>query len=111
MNPGRELDALIARRAFGMTYEFLHGDYLKQDPEDAVAYDVCPHYSTSILAAWEIVQKLLDMGKPIRLHANLSGVWSAWCWPETSGEVYADTAPHAICLIALRHFPENKELL
>ena len=56
LQPSREVDAQVGQQLFGITYTFLHGDYLVQDPEDSVAYDSCPNYSTDIAAAFQIRQ-------------------------------------------------------
>ncbi|MGH7452600.1 MAG: hypothetical protein ACRENG_14735, partial [bacterium] len=61
LKAGRELDALIGRELFGTNYEFVYDDYLIPDPEDPIAYDVCPHYSTDIAAAWQVIEKLFTL--------------------------------------------------
>jgi hypothetical protein len=38
------------------------------DPEDPIAYDVCPHYSTDIAAAWQVVEKLLALVENQDIH-------------------------------------------
>jgi hypothetical protein len=50
----RALDASVAEQLFGVSYTFIHGDYCVQDPEDAIAYLVCPHYSSDIAAAFTL---------------------------------------------------------
>lgn len=109
MKPGRELDALIAEKVFGAVrtqekfqgYVPIPGDpvyysevykyptgvnYLIDDPKNRHGMmGGVPHYSTDISAAWEVVEKL---NKQYSFHLNTKGS--------------ADTAPHAICLAALK---------
>lgn len=99
MKPGRELDALVAVRVMGWEI-----------------YQQVPEYSTSIEAAWDIVEHMKKnhthgvfsitgpsddhnkwfciFEKKWRGH-NLEAA-SHYDWPS------ADTAPHAICLAALK---------
>jgi len=116
LKPGRELDALIAERVMG--YKRAHMD----DPEINFAGDIwlnpngtkylhtaaLPEYSTSIEAAWEVVEKLHELGFFFDLHWDLNtSVWT------TSFKKSSDIsepnfyskereAPHAICKAALK---------
>lgn len=70
-----------------------------------------PHYSTSIAAAWQVVEKLARDGKHLALQAPGSTdmnecyrtfpKWTADFAYCGSTEAQADTAPLAICLAAL----------
>lgn len=125
MNPGRELDALVAEKVMGKFVisdpkQYLEvmvsegGDYFggkwvstvlchnetfdKHLPGHAVA--IVKQYSTNISAAWEVVEKL--PGFSLR---KLDGAY--WCtfansWDDELIDVIEKTAPHAICLAALR---------
>lgn len=73
--------------------------------------EVAP-YSTSIAAAWEVVEKLRDNGLHVCISSDaVDEEWEVEVWrPEEDNEYgqvmvgtpgYADTAPHAICLAAL----------
>ncbi len=104
MKPGRELDRFIAKNVMG-------------DPNptnsyycDGPSYFDPPAYSTSIEAAWEVVEKVWGE-KWFRLDRTQS-MNDDWRW--TAGEVeyfmgdnvirntvYSASAPHAICLAAL----------
>ncbi len=108
---GRELDALIGEKIFGVRYEFMHNDYMIPDPEDPVAYDVCPHYSTDIAAAWQVLEKLLTMTENRDIHLEhlgndeTEGYWGvSTCYQlgEWQDWMRAETAPLAICLAALQ---------
>ncbi len=106
LKPGRELDALIGEKLFGVRYEFVHDDYMIPDPEDPIAYDVCPHYSTDITAAWQVLEKLMSMTKQQDIHLeHLEGEWGVSTCHEL-GEwkdwVRAETAALAICRAALQ---------
>ena len=79
---------------------------------------VVPRYSTSIAAAWEVVEKLRAMNSTLELYSpgalvnDEMGIhaveWQATfkSWEEPWGphgpSVEAQTAPHAICLAALK---------
>lgn len=106
MKPSRELDALVAEKVMGMSTERRLRDI--------------PEYSTDVAAAWQVVEKL----KWAEPELSWSDEQHAWClylnkkpldiWqPEWSGGCLylkktlviwptAPTAPHAICLAALR---------
>jgi hypothetical protein len=62
LNPGRDLDALVAERVFGVKYELIHGDYCIEDPEDSIAYLVCPEYSSDIAAAFQLEERIEEIG-------------------------------------------------
>ncbi len=107
---GRELDALIGEKLFGVSYEFVYDDYMIPDPDDPIAYDVCPHYSTDITAAWQVLEKLLTMTENQDIHLEHLGSGEEGYWGVSTcyemGEwkdwARAETAPLAICLAALQ---------
>ncbi len=104
MNPGRELDALIAEKVMGLE------PWPEQDPRwkykafkaPIVPYGVepkpCapPEYSTSIEAAWEVVEHIDLFFKLNKVHATYRSAFG-----NLSGSI-GETAPHAICLAALK---------
>ena len=95
MKPGRELDALVAREVMGLKGLDINSEDLAHLPMG---------YSTSIEAAWQIVGKL--NGFDLEL-SNADG-WIAEFTDAT--EMVAtihqglslESAPHAICLAALK---------
>lgn len=115
MKPSRELDALVAERVMGWTeieskgHVFIESQILGVKPgtiASATGYKpkfVVPHYSTDIAAAWDVVGKFdylyLFRGKSMfdgKYECKLVGVDSFdFC-------AYGETAPHAICLAALK---------
>jgi len=90
MSPGRELDALIAEKVMAWSRPVKHEGCLMQLPPNSSKgepYSEAPNYSTDIAAAWEVVKKLRSMGLVIH---------------DSFISVDPDSAPHAICLAALK---------
>jgi ABA sandwich protein len=139
MEAGRELDALVAEKVLGWTdvgmkkmYTIVGGDitanelaWAEVDGEESRGiapgspqYEwgrgefPVPRFSTDIAAAWQVVQELRkrDICVDIEVRENVS-VWA----PPPDGPMsidwtsVADTAPHAICLAALRAVPALPE--
>jgi hypothetical protein len=115
MKPSRELDALVAERVMGWRFigEFdleMNGDRWAKNPDGHENYfsDV-PHYSTNIAAAWEVMEKLLAYN-PFWEQHDFIGIYLAPTSPkgwtcnfgDDTTRAYGDTAPHAICLAALK---------
>ena len=119
----REINALIAEKVMGLpdttwcSHKMVYGattDGVKhkqgtcsicgaafEDYGRIKNYEDLPHYSTDISAAWEVVAKNFS---DIELESfdNLSS-WECWvCGKEGYTKAYADTAPMAICLAALK---------
>jgi len=106
---GRELDRAIAEKVMGRKVTWDAPDVLLPGPPDNDA----PNYSTSIDAAWEVVEKLRNWpGGHWWLHLwQVAGVREEWRASFTFGgmaavhpklEATANTAPLAICLAALK---------
>ncbi len=109
MHDLRKIDALVAEKVMGLT--------VREDPEylDEWEYvvpwkrgrpdqwDRVPLYSSSIAAAWEVVEKLKrELGD--LLLRNQGAGWLANFYDESLGLYHAEhgeTAPVAICLSAL----------
>jgi hypothetical protein len=103
----RDIDRLIAERVMGWTNLSVTGSRFGTTP-DGKPHRIIPQYSTEISAAWEIVEKL-------RLSGYQGGL--EWAKPEPGYECafgslpfpldekqfsWAETAPLAICLAALK---------
>lgn len=126
MEAGRELDALVAEKVMGWKLENYETSepastdrhYLDASRNDGWAWvgretDIEAWQwqpSTDIAAAWEVVEKLLPcqftLGSPEKESAK-GDVWYAefgeWVDHLFQGEeATAPTAPHAICLAALK---------
>lgn len=61
-----------------------------------------PHYSTSIEAAWEVVEKCLEEGWEFDLFMNGIQYDVGLYRDREKPSGIGDTAPHAICLAALK---------
>lgn len=113
MKPGRELDALVAEKVMGLKINWdettpcpLCGDVGRfcgarmWCSHDGWYYSQYKDYSTDIAAAWEVVEKLRGDGWIF----NLSDSWAAQF--HMPGNILvvssAKSAPHAICLAALK---------
>jgi hypothetical protein len=114
MKPGRELDALVAEKVMGIN-PLLFGslvDYKMPNGSIVTLPYECKSYSTDIAAAWEVVEKLTQF--KFKLDQDGFSSWNAFfleeqeqddgpAWHEDiEYEGNADTAPHAICLAALK---------
>lgn len=110
MKPGRELDALVAEQVFDDHVEKRFGSEDTWYINNPMPLRSLPHYSTSIADAWLVVEKMTKAAwlphiwvphEPQLLYrVELVYDWAG----ESSKRAFseADTAPHAICLAALR---------
>ena len=106
--PSRRLDALVAEKVFGCNSEFGGtGAWCRCEngPHSKTLGLTLPYYSTSIEAAWEVVEKI----GPIRTSSCTHDCFSLTHWPGEWEAEWGDigayskhSAPHAICLAALR---------
>ena len=123
---GRELDALVAEKVIQSGFSW---DLSKFPLNDAYAHRLCKHdslkpfclvvpfYSTDIGAAWQVVGKLRKDGYGIIFNDTRvqyrcrfwrhdgKDAWNIFTWvgePDTEYTIWADTAPLAICLAALK---------
>jgi hypothetical protein len=102
MSP-RERDALVATEVMGLTkFVLSSADLYRQDEFGFSIYDmytqILPHYTTDIAAAWEVFEKVTELGAVFKAETPF---WA--CYISTSDEVVkAYTAPEAICLASLR---------
>jgi hypothetical protein len=97
----RNIDALVAEHVMGWWLaKDEDGEWCFMDGADFVCFNFdVPHYSTDIAAAWEVVEKMGHVGLNWDDTTNSPARWQ--CIMER-GEYYADTAPMAICLAALK---------
>lgn len=132
LKPGRELDALIERRVFGRepksklpcvqcgaeTYGRESGCAFADCRHDGPDTAKLPRYSTEIGAAWLVVEHLLTTKAADKFHLSHGDTfppeWNAHFLQtrqtDTSGALFewrnvdadAETAPHSICLAALK---------
>jgi hypothetical protein len=110
MKPGRELDAEVETKVFGhtLTWEST-GERGNKVPFWSNGGTPCPvrFYSTDIAAAMEVVEKFYSFW--LQRTPSLKGLWCAGfagtphgTVVSSVGEAFAETAPHAICLAALK---------
>ena len=126
MKPGRELDALVAEKVMGWKpllgpskemdegfkeryWEYARNHALRLTPESSFLPGLehpVPPYSTDIGAVWEVVEKLglaFELGwLPEDKGFNWDASFGEKRGSEAGTTTYASTAPHAICLAALK---------
>lgn len=112
--PGRELDALVAEKVMGNT--LAPGPGAMGIVVNITELKRIPPYSTDIAAAWEVVEKIgegFTLGRSWEKWVCTSVPGDMWgCYIDEPGRYemlndgdyfeWADTAPHAICLAALK---------
>ena len=114
MKPGRSLDKEVHQEVFGVPLvesvceNLAWVDEPRPYTRKGKRSVHVPHYSTSIEAAWEVVEKLCEHGCTVFTEYTADeedGCALVDVDPETGEEVLhavADTIPHAICLAALK---------
>lgn len=113
LKAGRELDALVEQELFGNNLVWINEQpytrqYVDQRRIDSIgmcADGNVPRYSTDIKAAWEVVEKLKLLERFSLTLQQLSPTNTAWTLSDLrDGEpiAWSETAPHAICLAALK---------
>ena len=109
MNPGRELDALVAEKVFGhVVSRNLKGGWSLGEPDyydsygELILWNPLPPYSEDISSAWQVIEKLKEEFKRVDLTYN-SNKWLLTVQGKfgfmSDGQ---ETASHAICIAALR---------
>ena len=117
MAPGRELDLLVAEKIFKhplAPHPFTGEIFIKYG--EGYALSQIPEYSTDIAEAWQVVEKIKEfkvydwMQVPLTIAVYSDGCHVGWVddsmddFANWHHEVTADTAPHAICLAALKAY-------
>lgn len=125
MNPGRELDILIAEKVMGLNifsneylvFEWhlydLTGAEMCEEESPSGEYRAIKPYSTNISAAWEVVEHFRGWDFNIgSLREPALDDWHGW-WVSLSGpkrvNICSRSLPHAICLAALKIVEQMKE--
>ncbi|MCP1355051.1 BC1872 family protein [Aneurinibacillus migulanus] len=107
MKAGRELDILVANKVFGWEYdEFLEMFYTKHEL-GSVPRSSNFRPSTNIADAWLVIGRMKKLGfYSSHTDLTLDSDQEWWSWHFTKGNeswaAQAETAPHAICLAALK---------
>lgn len=106
MKPGRDLDALVNEKIFRIiSLKVREGNPAGMKPGWP---DNIPHYSTDISAAWGVVENMciVDVAQVRKINENGKEEVFYSCKIVTEMckvfKEYGNTAPHAICLAALR---------
>lgn len=97
LKAGRELDALVAEKVMGL--DVRQGGYA-----GGIGQHLRP-YSRDIGAAWEVVEKLEGKGFSYHIETGEPGMVDAFFDTDVDSPIFwaaAKTAPHAICLAALK---------
>lgn len=102
----RDIDMLVGRLVMGLSIEPSMGDGYLMVREDAgdptvFSYYPVPLYTSDIAAAWQVVQKLTTTDDII-IESTADGWRVHFDQSPRSPGAWAPTAPHAICLEALR---------
>jgi len=99
MKPGKELDALVAEKVMGIKLASNESLWFKNPT-------MIKPYSTDIEAAWELVGQIFGIHE---LQFQVDGMPTRWTamfyhhyFKEKNFRETCDTAPHAICLAALK---------
>lgn len=100
MKSGPELDAAVAERVMGQA--FRDGPR----PGERVTRICIMPYSTDIVFAWQVVERLIADGWTFELGHAIGkdySPWLAWLYHDEGDKLgrFGDTAPHAISLAAL----------
>ena len=130
MEAGRELDILIAEKRMGLRRRVFLGQDSKSLWDDKAIFDAMesadlthlnaddkaccvPYYSTDISSAWEVVEKLaltFELGwLPTDKGLNWDASFGEKRGSEEGTTTYAETAPHAICLAALKTVRDQRK--
>lgn len=96
LQPGMQLESII--------YEKVMGNSPRKGYEVSCGI---PHYSRDISAAWEVVEKIKDKDFSLEYY-KVNGDWGCQ-FSDVNNRVHCDTAPHAICLAALKATTKAKE--
>lgn len=115
MEPGRELDALVAERIFGYALDYEFADTLGAPTVAALRdqYDewgMLPNYSTDVADAWSIVEYMrINILGYCAVRFETTGVGYMVAFYSHSQRLdrpgafsHGDTIPMAICLAALK---------
>jgi len=110
MKAGRKLDRLIAEHVMGWKkgrkFANGNGEWIIDGKVDFRTWDLTPDFSTKIEAAWWVVEKMKAEGMVVIIKADglrtgdYNPGWTVLV--DNQSRTDADTAPHAICLAALK---------
>jgi hypothetical protein len=109
MNPGRELDALIAEKVMGWKYVHIVFSKVYQEyeangcaPGESGTDWLVPRFSEDISDAWAVAEYVFDGDFTITVLGSSYKCSGAESPNFSAAEATAGSAPHAICLAALK---------
>lgn len=111
MNPGRELDSLIAENVMGLREKLLAAGSQSEYEQVRREIEYCPEYSSDPAAAYELKLRLDDMDfLCLTRRLEKGGKWEcslSQYYPDPTGKreshtAVGDTEMHAVCLAALK---------
>jgi hypothetical protein len=104
MQAGRELDALVAEKVMGWKVKHMDVYGWMYSLPDRNRWTNVPHFSSNIADAWQVVEKARKDFGFIDILPYGSGYETVV--RTLNGDIHTkvETAPHAICLAALRAF-------
>lgn len=109
MNPGRDLDKLIAEKVFGRKTKVVFNDWHYEVPSqkcgsDIIGYVPVPRYSIHMACAMDVATKVNQLGYSVGLFiATESGFRARLANGSEVSEATSDeNLAHAICLAALK---------
>jgi hypothetical protein len=114
LQPGRELDALVAEKVFGalISDPIFAGSMIYQGKDNqgkdkgfAVSGTIedVPHYSTDIAAAWEVLEKVREQVPDFGFGIDdKPGEFRTYAVRIGDCMATSISAPHSICLAALK---------
>jgi len=109
MQAGRETDALIWLSLNDKPLNILMCRHVDGDIQPHAGYPVGhispPHYSTDIGAAWEVVEKMRKIKRPVDIYSSVNGWIANFDYMDIA---LGETAPLAICRAALLAVMERK---
>jgi hypothetical protein len=106
MKAGRGLDALIADKVLGLDVYRLTNGYFFRTTEKGYTLNLAPlkYYSTKIADAWEVVEKMEELGYMMWLEQE--GIYQCMFFKgldyQEKDYSVASSAPLTICLSALK---------
>lgn len=120
MNPGRELDAIVAEKIFKIEVCRNEKGGWSEGPADyydsygeMILSNPLKEYSTEIAAAWEVVDQLKTINPEFWFSISRNPPMQGDGWyvengPDRETIAEGETAPHAICLAALAALEKSK---
>lgn len=106
MKAGLELDILVAEKVMGWSNRKMDLDFPRVMNHMNGQATTVPEFSTNMVAAWQVMEKVFALGKGWILigHPSAGGPYTAYLDTERDLDwiMQGESAPHAACLAALK---------